>query len=805
MVFYGNKTTVIIAFMKYNLDDLHWQEFEVLSFKILQILISPDVQFIEGGSDKGRDVVYVGKSKFQKGYSGNWVFQVKHKSKLNSDGEVATTLAFDLKQELKKVFVTNGLKYDNYILVTNKAINSTIFDQLHKNFTEFKETAKIDCKNFNIISYRHLESCLDKSDALKWAYPNIIGHPDFLLLIKEAINYNLENRKRGWLNGINKQRENFVYTQFFEKAYEKLKEFPAIILSGPPKSGKTFNAEILALNYSIFKNYQPVLIDHPEEIESVFEFERKQIFVCDDAFGKYAISYKAEEWFLKLDRIFNIADESHLFIFTSREYIFRAFINFGNDSAKSFLEKIIVESHNYLSHEKLAILKRYTSNSKISEYDKESIINDEASLISHKNFSPETIRAFFYNINIAGNNHQLKALKDHLEKPDSYLSNVFFKLPNTKQAVLLAVLCTVKNEEKSIYKTFESICEDLKITTILNSAIEFDELDDSILRIQRTDVIEGINFYHPSMQEFLTRELISNESAKLRQVVLQNLNNDLLSISVMKSEGKSVLPTGIIDKIKLKKNDILKIQIGLERLIHNEDTSIYEVASIFKWFKTEHHTIDLKIYDSPFFKDAKNIVNNLAENITSEDFYFLHRNESKAAWSYLFFTLKNTFTLYGIENSAHTFNYLEKILKEKSGDNFHWMLVFRLLSFTSDDFIKNTVGKDWLNTFYTQLKKDMYELGHEIFGSDFPLFEEYNKCVQKRISVEKVKEKPNKNWYPRFLHVKERIDILKEVKGSKISNTILERLSKEYEELMKQNEFAKNRHGFNLKQGWWQE
>jgi hypothetical protein len=708
-----------------------------------------------------------------------------------------------LKQELKKVFVTNKLKYENYILVTNKVISGSLFDQLNKTYLEFIATNKIDCKNFDIISYRHIESCLENSEALKWAYPNIIKHPDFLLLIKGAINYNLENRKRGWLNGINKQRGNFVNTQFYEKALEKLKESPAIILSGPPKSGKTFNAEILALNFSILKNYQPILIDHPEEIESVFELERKQIFVCDDAFGKYGLSYKAEEWFLKLDRIFNLADESHLFIFTSREYIFRAFINFGNESTNSILEKIIVESHKYHSHEKLAILKRYTHNSKLSDYDKDSIINNEVPLINHKNFSPETIRAFFSNIISTNNNKQLAALNAHLDKPDSYLSNIFFKLPMIKQAVLLSVLCAVKNEEKSIYKTFDCICDDLNITAILNSPMEFDELDDSILLIHRTDVIEGINFYHPSMQEFLTRNLISNNTGKLRQVVLQNLNNDLLSFCIMKSEGKSFLPASIIDKIQLQKKDIVRMLIGLERLLYNEDITIYQVASIFKWLKSENHTIDLKFSDKIFFSEAKKIVDKLTANITSEDFYDSHRNESNSAWSYLFFILKNTLTIYSIDQNKHQFTYLEKILKEKSEENSHWMLVFRLLNFTSDEFIMNTVGKNWLNSFYKNLKNDMYEIGLEIFGNDFPLFENYNKSLQSKINVVKVKEKPDRNWYPKFLRIKERIDIIKEVKGTKIGNTILEKLSKEYDELMKQNEFAKNRHGFNLRKGWW--
>ena len=722
---------------------------------------------------------------------------------MNIEAELASTLVGDLKYELKKVFVTNKLEYDNYILVTNKTVNGTLFDKLHDTFLEFKRDNHIVCENFNIISYRHIESCVDNSESLKWSYPNIINHPDFLTLLKGAINYNLENRRRGWLNSINKQREKFVYTQFFQRAHDKLSEYPAIILSGPPKSGKTFNAEILALDFALFGNYQLILIDDPEEIERGFEIERKQLFVCDDAFGKYVLSYKAEEWFIKLDRIFSLANESHLFIFTSREYIFRAFINFGNDNAKSFLEKIIVESHNYSSQEKLAILKRYTLNSNISDFDKESIINSETILTNHKNFSPETIRAFFSNTSESKKNEQLNELMSHLDRPDSYLSKVFFKLPTIKQAALLSVLCTVKNDETSIYKTFGLICEDLNISEILNTVLEFDELDDSILRILRSDVIEEINFYHPSMQEFLTRQLISNESGKLREVVLKILNNDLLSLSMMKSSGKSILHSSSDDKIKLQKTDVEKIKLGLARLTNNIGVSLYQIASIFKWFQSENHTIELKISDLPFFREAKDMVVQLSLYVSSDTFYYNHRNESSDAWSSLFFIIKNTKIFYNLEIKRHDFKYIEILLKEKEKDKFYWMLVFRVLEITDDDFIKETVGNGWLNNFYLQLKKEMYALGYEIFGQDFPDFEEYSKMRQNKGGTEKIKDKPNKSWYPRFLIVKEKMDILKEAKGSNIGNTIIERLSTAYEELVKQSEFAKNRHGFNLKQGWW--
>ena len=64
--------------MKYNLNDLHWQQFELLSFNILQRLVAYGIQFIEGGSDKGRDIIYEGKSHvFQPFWDAKWIFQIK--------------------------------------------------------------------------------------------------------------------------------------------------------------------------------------------------------------------------------------------------------------------------------------------------------------------------------------------------------------------------------------------------------------------------------------------------------------------------------------------------------------------------------------------------------------------------------------------------------------------------------------------------------------------------------------------------------------------------------------------------------
>ena len=784
--------------MKYNLEELHWQEFEFLAFKIVQILISSDVQFIEGGSDKGRDFVHTGKSQeYKNQWSGKWIFQAKHKTKDTK------TLNSDLKTELEKVFIKNNLDYDNYVLITNKTIDGTLFDKLNDTFKNFTEEHKLNCKNFSVLGYRNIETCIDNSESLKWSFPNIISHPNFKILLRDTVNHNLNIRKKGWLRSIEKQREKFVFTEFFNKANEKLKKYPIIILSGPPKSGKTFNAEILALNFYVFKKFEPILIDNAEEIEKFFETERKQIFICDDAFGKHSLSYKVEDWFQKIDRIFNLADDSHLFIFTSREYIFREFMNSGNKDAELFIKKIIVESHNYSHQEKISILNRYTKLSEISEYDKSSINLSEKEIINHKNFSPETIRAFFANISIDNNHEQLKELNEHLEKPDAYLSLVFSKLNNVKQAALLSVLCSLKNSENSIYRTFETICNDMNINMIVDSKLQFDELDDSILRILKSNKIEEINFYHPSMQDFLIRQFVQSETGKLREIVLKNLNIDLLDISLIKSSKKSLFATAKGKVIKFNNNDISKLEIGLNRLISNSDLSTFHIAYLLKWFKSESHSLDLKLNDIPLYNSAKSILKELLNNICNIEFYYYHKDESCENWSNLLSSINTISILYSINLDNYDFNYLIKLIDDKKDNETSWMLIFRAVSLLNEEMLLENVGKNRLNDFYTKLRKDIYELGHELFGSDYPEFKVYNQERLEKKFPQKRKHKPNKSWYPRFLKVKERIDILKEIKGTKIGKNILERLTTPYEEINQVTDYAKNRYGFNTKKGWW--
>ena len=137
---------------RYDIETLEWQQFEILSFKCLQLDVSSSIYFIDGGSDKGRDFIFKGITNFfgidNNEY--NYIFQAKHKSNKNG----FSVLNKDLEGELEKVYIKNGLYYDVYCLVTNLTLTGDQFDILEQTFnTSFQ---KINCNQKSNLGYTHI-------------------------------------------------------------------------------------------------------------------------------------------------------------------------------------------------------------------------------------------------------------------------------------------------------------------------------------------------------------------------------------------------------------------------------------------------------------------------------------------------------------------------------------------------------------------------------------------------------------------------------------------------------------------------
>ena len=110
---------------------------------------------------------------------------------------------------------------------------------------------------------------------------------------------------------------------------------------------------------------------------------------------------------------------------------------------------------------------------------------------------------------------------------------------------------------------------------------------------------------------------------------------------------------------------------------------------------------------------------------------------------------------------------------------------------------------DYFINFEKELQFSINTLGYEVYGEDFPKFENYKKEKKKNALYERVKRKPNQNWYPRFSAVNNKIKTLKEMRKFDTAQSILNSISEEYTALDNMRIYSKNRHDFIVGKGWW--
>ncbi len=790
---------------KYSIENLEWQQFEVLAYKCLCLDVSPALNFIEGGNDKGRDFVFKGKSEFlgfgEADY--NYIFQAKHKSNLASFKD----LKQDLNKELYKVFVENSLDYDIYCLVTNLTITGSQYDALNQTFNAFIEENQITRKiRFGLYPYRNLEACIDRNDFLKWVFPSIVRNTDFKVLIEDIIEKNQRNISSGWLAVFNRNKDNFVYTNIFEKAFNKLNDNNILLFSGPSKSGKTFNAEMLLFKSFCSDSFIPYKIDRIDEFDRFFNAEEKQIFLFDDAFGRYNLEpYRADSFDRKLEYIFELTDENHKCVFTSREYIYKAFLGYADKDVNKFISKINVDVSDLLDGEKESILLRYHR-----VFFNEDLILDEddlRKLVDHEYYSPESIRAYFNSNKI----FSLYGLLHHLDSPDEYLEKDFKNLSEEKQMVLISTLTSLSGMIDSIAYNYDNISEDLGKRYLMSINDILNQLDGSILN----SIDEEYTFYHPSMFDFFVG-FISKDNSVYRRLLLKNFNLRLLSLFQFKS-GKgnfvnfpSRLQGSKTYDFSINQNDLESITEGFHRILRNPETSLIEYNSIFKWIDNPDLQINLKLKFNDKYLAFKTRILSLIKLNVSEQLFFGNKIGHVAT----FFE-----NIYRNECQLELeVDFYSKLMDSYKSDSDYWLLVFRVAPFLNQDLIFDVIPRKWFAIFFKEIRDEINSLGFELYGTEFPNFEEVEKFRKKyeqlfgqkkfkeareleNRKITDYKKKTSKYWYPRYLKCKERMHVLKT--SHNYGRKIYEELTGDfyYLQLLEQNQF--NRFIFLKQKKWW--
>jgi hypothetical protein len=383
--------------LKYNLENLHWQEFERLVSFYLKEKIGEGLWIFGGDRDQGRDATFSGVANEYPSksgpYSGEWIFQVKHRTTANkSVVDVEKELLRTLYSELEKIFLKYSFACDIYIYITNLDISNAFRRNCAKVFGDFCLKNDLSGAKFGVIEYKDLEVFLGTHDSIRRQFPSLLTFTDLenVVLKKE------ETKNKGYIKFARENIRLFVSTAHYTRAVSLLAENRLLMLVGDPKSGKTSIVEALAVSISEEGRFKPHFIRTTDELFTIISYltpDEGALFICDDIFGRHEIDFaKLDDWADYFQSVMGLIDENHRFVFTTRKYIYEQFANrTGMRSLfpkESDAARHVIKVSRLTKDEREQILEKHLTASDLASETIHTALSAKEEILACKDFSP---------------------------------------------------------------------------------------------------------------------------------------------------------------------------------------------------------------------------------------------------------------------------------------------------------------------------------------------------------------------------------------------------------------------------------
>ncbi len=529
----------------YDFKILQPSEFEVMSRDLIQVREGVFIESFTEGRDEGIDF------RFATNRNRTIIIQAKRYKDYNS-------LLGVLRNEVTKV---NKLAPSRYILSTSVGLTP-------QNKDEIKDLFKPYITDTNDILGK------DDLNNLLGLYPDVEKRNYKLWLSSIAVLESILNKRiHNWaefeMERIQSDIHLYVQNESFNKALNILSEHRYIIISGIPGIGKTTLARMLI--YHLLANGYEDFYYIPSNIDdavTAFSKTRKQVFFFDDFLGSNVFEKDERKFDQKIISFIDMVQRSKnkYFILTTREYIL--------SEAKTYYEKFelypidiakcTLDLKDYTKQIRAAILYNHLAEADIPSDYVEALLDRKSylKLINHHNFNPRVIETF-----IRERIWERVSPKDFVIKLMEFFYRPFsvweysFKELNDISKYALFVLATMDPPVR--LEDWKSAFDHFCATTRRELNLRCDELHwkeslkiliDCFIRTQKDGDIIAVEFYNPSVKDFIC--LYLNENRSICYYLLKSCYyiEQIYSIFCDSNQGRLLYKGGYSD-IELKRED----------------------------------------------------------------------------------------------------------------------------------------------------------------------------------------------------------------------------------------------------------
>jgi len=592
----------------YNFLNLSPFEFENLSRDLLQEKLGVFIESFTSGKDKGIDL------RIAKNKRDGIVIQAKRYDQFKN-------LKSNLKKEIHKIV---ELKPSKYLITTSVGLTPSNKDEIKSMFEPY-----IKCTG-DIIGKNDLNNLLGLFPKIEKKYYKLWLSSTEIL--DKIIHSRIINQSEFEIEEIKEILKIYVQNESFNEAFEILKKFHYVVISGIPGIGKTTLARMLV--YQLLSKEFDEFIYMSESVNDGYTFYKEgenQVFFFDDFLGKNFLEIKhgvnEESKIIKfIEKIKK--SKNKLLILTTREYILSQAKNtyevLNNPSVD--LAKCTLDLSKYTKLIKAEILYNHLFFANVPIPHLENLLKNKLymKIIEHPNYNPRIIESFvqkqFWNYSDPADFS--KSIMLFFDNPECVWLHAFENTISRGSQVTLLVLATIGTpvlladlriainsflaENNLKYPIpFDSICFQKTIKEL-----------EGTFTITKMDSYGGIavEFQNPSVHDFLVNYL-NGKNEIIKDLIKSFLfTNQFFTIFTVDENSKK-MNQSIRILLKDESFDLIVEKIVADFNLLKNSTAHrvhYQRSNKFSWYKHGFHTYSFLI---EIWKEFENVKNDKIEEI----------------------------------------------------------------------------------------------------------------------------------------------------------------------------------------------
>lgn len=532
------------------LHTLGWKAFQDLCAQICEEVLRCPVAIYREAQDGGQDAV----------------FQFKKMNQSTGTGTVQCKFTSDSKKRLKtgdlrgekntvKELVAKG-EADTYYFITNMGVDAPVAVDIKQ------ELKALGVQTPEVFGREWISQKIRENSRLRALVPRIYGLGDLSTILDER----RAEQTQALLGHLIPALSAYVPTTAHRQAVRVLKEHGIVLLLGPPATGKSMLAAILATSALDDGNHRCFQIASPQElVEAWNPNEGGGFYWIDDAFGPNQLREDyVDEWIARMSKVKAAISRGNRFVLTSRSHIWNAANQkLATRNHPLFADKTAIVDVGSLSpEERSQILYNHIKAGNQSNEWKKQVKQYLGELAKESNLLPEIARRLGNQSYTSKLTLSLYSLEKFVSEPMEYLKETIGELNDTQKAALTLVFLQRSRLSADIKESGAwSQVGDKFCVSQVDIATALEQLKDSFVVRKKEKSGDFWSFSHPTISDALSsilRQRIDLIELYLRGVRVETILTEVVCENAKKIRDAVIVPESL--------NDLL-----VERLLETED------------------------------------------------------------------------------------------------------------------------------------------------------------------------------------------------------------------------------------------